>query len=425
MHTTQTMVWRRTLVLLLLLSVAAHCRAQEWSRFRGPNGSGISEAKTIPSHWGEGDYNWKIPLPGPGHSSPVIWGERVFVTSGDDTSNRIWVICINTADGKMDWKHAFPLTLYRKNGFNTVASGSPAADPERMYAAWTTPERLSVAAFRHDGKRIWERDLGPFASQHGGGLSPVIYKDRVILANQQDGESSILALDSATGATRWKTPRRTTEAAYATPCVLRTVGGKEALIFANHSHGISAVQPETGQVLWEMADVFDKRVVSSPLIAAGLIVGACGSGEGGGYLVAVRTGDEDSDQKPELAYTIRRSAPYVPTSISVGELLFLWEDEGTVTCLEARTGEVRWRERVGKHYFSSPVYVDGRLFCVSTTGEVVVIKASDRFELLARNPLNETTHSTPAVSGGRMYIHTAKHLISIGGSAAPNTKTSR
>jgi outer membrane protein assembly factor BamB len=288
-------------------------------------------------------------------------------------------------------------------------------DERRVYVCWSVPERIVVTAFEHDGRRVWEKDLGPFVSQHGGGASPIVCGDKVILANQQDGPSFWIALDAATGQTRWKTPRKSAEANYSAPCLYQPESGKPELVFTSHSHGISGVEPETGAVLWELAGVFDKRVVSSPLVAGGLIVAACGSGEGGNYLVAARPGGPAADRKPELAYTIRRAAPYVPTSVCLSELLFLWGDDGVVSCLRAASGEVKWRESVGKHFFSSPVCVDGRLFGVSSTGEVVVIAASDQFRLLARYPLGETTHSTPAVAGGRMYIHTAKHLFSIGG----------
>jgi outer membrane protein assembly factor BamB len=203
---------------------------------------------------------------------------------------------------------------------------------------------------------------------------------------------------------------------YSTPCVYEPKDGPPALIFTSESQGVSAIDPDKGKVLWELADVFDKRVVSSPVVAAGLIVGACGSGGGGNYLIAVRPGS--STKKPEVAYTIRKSAPYVPTSVCVGERLFLWSDSGIVSCVQAASGEVKWQERVGGNYFSSPLWVDGRLFCVSTKGEVVVVEASDRFQVLARNPLGEVTHSTPAVAGGRMYIHTTKSLISVGGRTA-------
>jgi outer membrane protein assembly factor BamB len=222
-------------------------------------------------------------------------------------------------------------------------------------------------------------------------------------------------VDAATGETRWQTRRDSTEAAFSTPCVYEPKDGPPALVFTSHSHGVSAVDPDSGKVLWELADAFDKRVVSSPVIAGGLIVGACGSGGSGSRLVAVRAGSGAA--KPELAYTIRKSAPYVPTSVCVADRLFLWTDGGVVTCVQAASGEVKWQERVGGKFFSSPLWVDGRIFCVSTTGEVVVVGASDRFQLLARNPLDEITHSTPAVAGGRMFIHTAKSLICVGGRA--------
>lgn len=411
-------------VLLILAALVAVSnplclRAQEWTRFRGPNGSGLGTATAIPSQWTEKDFNWKLALPGPGHSSPVLWGDRVFVTDGDAQTNLLWLICADAVRGAVLWQKSFPLTVYSKNNLNSVASGSPAVDERRVYLCWTTPEHFNVAGFAHDGAMKWERDLGPYKTQHGGGISPMVWRELVIVANQQDGESFVTALDAATGETRWKTPRRTTEAAYATPCVYEPAGGKAQLVFASHSHGISALDPQTGRELWEYAEAFEKRVVSSPLVAAGLILGSCGSGEGGAALVAVRPGDAEAGRKPELAYRIRKAAPYVPTSLCVGHLLFLWADDGAVSCVEAATGGVKWQERLGKRFFSSPVFADGRIFCVSTTGEVVVIRAADKFELLARNPLNETTHSTPAIAGGRMYLHTTKHLISIGNGSRP------
>jgi len=406
---------RHSLVLPLLLASLGRAPGQEWTRFRGPNGSGVSDANTIPTQWTERDFNWKIQLPGAGHSSPVLWGDRIFLTSGDDQTNLLRVLCVSASQGRILWQKAFPLKPYHKNAFNSMASGTPAVDEQRVYVCWSVPERLTLIALDHAGNPVWDKDLGPYVGQHGGGASPIVFQDQVILANDQDGPSFLIAVDAATGQTRWKTPRKATRACYATPCVYQPKDGRPALVFASQSHGVYGVEPDTGKVLWELADAFDKRVVSSPVVAAGLIVGACGSGEGGNYLVAVRPGEAATNQKAELAYAIRKSAPYVPTSICVGNLLFLWSDDGVVSCVQAASGEVTWQERLGKHFFSSPVCVDGRLFCVSTTGEVVVIRASDQFKLLATNPLGETTHSTPAVAGGRMYIHTNKHLISIGG----------
>ncbi len=277
-------------------------------------------------------------------------------------------------------------------------------------------QHYTLMALTHDGQTVWEKDLGPFTSKHGGGASPIVYQDKIVLGNEQDGESFLIAVDAATGKTRWQTPRKAKEAVFSTPCVYEPKDSPPALIFTSEAHGVAAIDPDSGKVLWELADLFDQRVVSSPVMAAGLIVGTCGSGGGGNYLIAVRPGG--AVKKPEVAYTIRQSAPYVPTSVCVGERLFLWSDGGIVSCVQATSGEVKWQERVGGRFFSSPLWVDGRLFCVSTTGEVVVVEASDRFQILGRNALGEVTHSTPAVAGGRMFIHTTKSLISVGGRPA-------
>jgi outer membrane protein assembly factor BamB len=410
-----SILYRYSLALLWVLVSITSGSGQEWTRFRGPNGSGISAAKTIPAKWTEQDINWKLALPGPGHSSPVLWGDKIYLTSGDDQTNQFCVLCISASQGRILWQKAYPLKPYHKNGFNTVASGTPAVDEQRVYVCWSMPERLTLMALDHAGNAVWDKDLGPYVGQHGGGNSPIICQDLVVLANEQDGQSFLIAVDPATGQTRWKTPRKANVACYATPCVYQPKDGKAELVFASRAHGIYGVEPENGKVLWELADAFDKRVVSSPIVADGLIIGTCGSGEGGIYLVAARPGQPSTNQKAELAYAIRKSAPYVPTSVCIGNRLFLWGDDGVVSCVQAATGELVWQERLGKHFFSSPVCVDGRLFGVSTTGDVMVVEASDRFKLLATNPLGETTHSTPAVAGGRMYIHTSKHLVSIGG----------
>jgi outer membrane protein assembly factor BamB len=410
------------IAVALYVGPVSQGRAQEWTRFRGPNGSGISHAKTIPTRWTDADFNWKIALPGAGHSSPVVWGEKVFITSGDEKAGRFSVLCLKTADGSRLWQKDFPFAPYRKHGYNTFASSTPTVDGERVYLCRTEPAHNFLFALDHRGGLVWERDLGPLTAQHGGGTSPILHEGMVILGNEQDGDSFLIAVDARTGETRWKTPRRTIETAYSTPCVFQPKNGKPALIFNSEPYGISAIAPDTGKLLWEFPEAFDKRCVSSPVVAGELLIGSCGSGGGGNYVVAIRPGDPAQGKRPERVYEIRRSAPYVPTSVCVGEWLFLWSDAGIVSRVHALTGEVQWQERVGGDFFSSPVWVDGRLFCVSRTGEVVVVAAAEKFEILARNPLDELTHSTPAIAGGRMYIHTSQHLISVGGKEKTDAK---
>ncbi len=223
-----------------------------------------------------------------------------------------------------------------------------------------------------------------------------------------------MAVDAKSGSTVWQTPRNSAVVAYSTPCLYTPKVGPVALIFNSQGHGIYGVAPDTGKVLWEYDQAFTMRSCSSPLIAGDLIFGSCGSGGGGNYVTVVKPGD-GKGRPAELAYQMKKSAPYVPTGVVVGDLAWLWSDSGVLTCLHAPTGDIRYQERVGGNFFGSPVWVDGRLFAVSTAGELVVVEASDKFNVLHRYALKELCHSTPSVALGRMFIHTENHLVSLGG----------
>jgi outer membrane protein assembly factor BamB len=411
-----------------LSSLALQSPAQEWTRFRGPNGPGVSHAKTIPTELTPADINWKIELPGVGHSSPVLWGDRVFLTCSGEKEGGLSVLCYAVADGKLLWKHDFPLRPFAHHKFNSFASATPAVTKSAVYVVWNEPEHYFLTALDHEGKQLWQRDFGPFVSQHACGVSPIVVEDKVILGGEQDGQefvagsdrsgqSFVAAVNAETGATIWQTPRKSVVVAYSTPIVRESKDGRPALIFNSQGHGIYMVDAYSGKVLWEYAGAFDKRSVSSPFMAGDLIFGSCGSGGGGNRLVAVKAGDATGTGKAELAYEVKKSAAYVPTGLAVGDLVWIWSDGGIVTCLHAPTGEIRFQERVGGNFFGSPIWVDGRLFAVSTSGEVDVVEASDKFKLLHRFPLGELCHSTPAVAGGRLYIRTEKHLLSLGGKA--------
>src|SRR3954452_11967373 len=191
--------------------------AQEWTRFRGPNGSGISHAKGIPTKISDADLAWKFELPGSGHSSPVLWGERVFITCTGDKSGGISVLGLGAKDGKVLWKRDFQLTPFPRHQYNSFASATPTVDSERVYVAWNEPDHYYLTALDHQGKTVWQRDFGPFISQHGSGASPVLIDDKLVLANFQDdpkfvegpkpdtrsGKSSIIAVSAKTGKTVW------------------------------------------------------------------------------------------------------------------------------------------------------------------------------------------------------------------------------
>jgi len=405
--------------VLAFIVPAGNGDCQEWTRFRGPNGAGQSDADGIPTQWTEDDYNWKVALGGIGHGSPVLWGDRLFVLSAEPDNATRHVFCLDVATGRPLWTRSFDSQTHHLHLRNSFASTTPAVDAEHVYLAWSTPKATTLMALDHQGETVWQRDLGAFVSMHGFGTSPVLVDDLVILCNmqqgmrldvgQQPGKSFVVALDRRDGATRWQTPRDSAVAAYSSPCVYRPDGGPAELICNSTAHGICSLDLRTGRQNWSRK-VFTMRTVSSPVVAGGLVFGTTGSGGGGNYLVAVRPGEA-----PQEVYRIRRQAPYVSTPVAAGELLFLFYDRGIVTCIDAPTGKVHFSERVGGSFSGSPIHVGQRIFCISDEGEVVVLAATKRYEVLARNPLGEPSRATPAVAGNRMYLRTYSHLISVGG----------
>jgi outer membrane protein assembly factor BamB len=385
----------------------------EWTRFRGPNGDGHTSAVNLPTTWTEKDYRWKVSLPGAGHASPVVWNDRIFLVSGDSDTAKRTLVCLNTADGRQVWQREYESATFSKNRDNSYGSSTPAVDRERVYFYWTTEEEVTVLALDHAGKDVWRRNLGPYKSQHGSGTSPILFQDLVIVNNDQEGPSSLLALDAKTGATRWKVDRRTSSASYSTPCVRQTDEGKSELIFTSTGHGITAVDPQTGRVNWEFDSAFPQRVVGSPVVADGLIVGACGTGGVGRRVVGVRP--PTGGRAPELVYELKRDIPYVPTPVYRAGLVFLWGDNGLVVCHRAATGERVWQRKISDRFYSSPICADGRLYCVSRTGIVYVLAATDKDELIATVPLGEPAFATPAVAAGVVYFRTASHLICLPG----------
>jgi outer membrane protein assembly factor BamB len=405
----------RLAVAGFLLLPAGELTGQEWTRFRGSNGSGLGAGAAVPVRWTEKDYRWKVKLPGPGHSSPVLWGERLFVTSAGAATGKRTLVCLRAADGCRLWTRTFPGERQGQHADSSLASATPAVDERHVYALWGSPRQLLVVALDHAGKEVWRADLGPFRTGYGLGASPVVVGDVLAVPDDQDGKGALFGLDGQSGKVRWKVPRRS-KATYTTPCVLTRRGRPAELIFTNYEHGVTALDPRTGRVNWE-ADVFHKghleTGIGSPVVAHGLVLATCGWLGVRQEVIAIRPGGRG--RKPEVVYRITRSAPLCTTPLVKGELLFLWSDRGIVTCADARTGRVHWRERVPGSYYGSPVCVADWLYCLSREGEAVVLAAATRYRLLARNPLGEGSHATPAVAGGVLYLRTFTHVMAVGG----------
>lgn len=407
----------RLFLPLVLMSLASGVTAQEWVRFRGPNGSGISATTTVPVRWTEKDHNWKVKLPGVAHSSPVLWGDRVFITSGEEETGKRIIQCLRTSDGQQLWAREFPGAKHGKHSDNSFASATPVVDDRHVYLNWGSPKEQLVVALDHSGKEIWRIDLGPYKGGHGFGASPIVHEDVLVVPNDQDGPSSLIGLERDTGKVRWKVPRQG-KSSYITPCVHQPKSGPAELIFTNWDHGFTSIDPKTGTKKWEL-NIFDKghteTAIGSPIVAGDLVLGTCGWLGVRQEVVAVRLASGDQEEKPKEVYRISKSAPLCTTPLVKDDLLFLWSDGGIVTCADVKTGEAHWRERVPGSYYSSPIWVNGHLYNISRDGEVVVLAAAKKFEQLARNPVGEGSHSTPAVAGGVLYVRTFTHLISIGG----------
>ncbi len=383
--------------------------AQNWARLRGENGTGISNQKGIPTTWSPGDYKWKVTLPGVGHSSPVIWGKKLFVTSAIDKGAVRFLYCLDTETGKTRWSKTVGLNRSRKHAKSSWASASPCVDGERVYVAFADKESYFLAAYNLDGKLVWRRNLGPFDSQHGQGVSPIVFENLVIIPNDQKGPSSVIAFDKRTGKTVWSTLRSVRKTSYATPMIYREKGKRPQLICASGAMGVTSLDPDTGRLNW-MTGEFPLRTVASPIEADGLIIQSCGGGGIGKLLIAVDPSGSGNVADTHIKYRRNRTLPYVPTPVAYNGYVYLWNDNGVVSCIAAKTGKNIWTKRLGGNYSGSTVCIDGKIYIMSEKGEVVVIAASPKFQILGRTPLDDPSYATPAIAHGQLYLRTFHHL---------------
>lgn len=404
----------RWLASIALASIMFPAAAQEWTRFRGPNGTGIASAPGVPAQFTEKDYNWNITLPGGGHSCPVIWKDRIFVTCSDNDSATRIVLCLNAADGGIIWKREFKSHPYKQHPDNNYASSTPAVDEKHLYICWSTPEEYSLNAFDHDGKDLWKCPLGRYISQHGSATSPVVVGDLVLIGNDQEGpRSSLFGINRDTGKVVWEHERASGAVggmSAATPVVMKNADGSEQAVFCSRYEGIAGIDPKTGNVVWQMKDAFRFRTVGSPVILGDKVLGFSGEGTKGHEFVVVQPNGRQSS----LAYELADSTPYVPTPLCKDDLLYVLSDVGFVTCYRASTGKKMWQQRIGKAYYSSLVCTGDKIYAISKKGDVTCFAAKDTFENLGESKLGELCHATPAISDGRMYLRTYTHLISLG-----------
>ena len=427
----------------LLLATPIPDATSAWPQWRGPGSQGISSETGLPSEWSATkNVRWKAEIPGRGHSSPIVWGNRIFLTTaiegdlvpgakpakhmdegkefvhpdamGADHKQTLKVLCLEADTGKVLWERtAWEGTPYdSRHKKASFASQTPVTDGERVYAFFGAQ---GLYAYDLDGKLVFKVDVGGLPNMGvGDGTSPVLWKDRVILLCDVDtGEKSfVAAFDKKTGKELWRTPRKV-QVNWSTPIVV-SAGDRDELIAGGFETTL-AYDPATGKELWRTKGL-ESNAVPSPVAAGDIVIVT--SGYPNKVAVAIRPGGSgDITDTPRILWKYAKGTAYVPSPLFYGDYVYLITDKGLVTCLDAKTGQVKYegaRVPAPATFTASPVAYEGKILLSSEDGDTYVIKAGPTHEVLRTNPLGEPIYASPAISRGRIFIRGANHLFCIG-----------
>lgn len=384
-----------------LFFALAFC-AENWPQFRGPRADGTS------SEGGAAfERNWQAPLPGPGHSSPIVWGDRIFLTAFEPDRTvigavlgrrgRLLVICLNRTDGKIKWQREAPSgTIEKTTNVNQPASPTPATDGQRLYVYFGS---FGLLAYDLDGNPLWQHKLGPYDSHMGSGSSPVLSGGKLLLNLESDGPGFLLNLDPQTGKEIWRVPRRTRQAGYSTPMVWNGT-----IIAAGHRQ-VTAHQSGDGRELWTTPGLGD-YVVPTPVAGPDLLY-VTSNGPGGGIVIAL-------NGQGTAVWRSSKGGAYVASPLLLGKRLYTVHQGGVVTCLDSATGRLIWQQRLAAKgdYYASPVSAGGLIYLLSEAGDLSVIADGDAFRLLRASSLGGAVYASPAVSRGVMLIRSNHWLAS-------------
>lgn len=416
-------------LVVLFFFVAGLIRAENWPGWRGPSGDGISAGKGIPTKWSSKEnIAWRIAVPGEGHSSPIVWGDKVFLTSSLTEKNKRILLCIDRLSGQTVWQRDVvqspPETIHR---LNSRASGTPATDGKQVYVTFMraegdeviapnvgserliTPGKIIVAAYDLDGNEKWKTNVGDFLSAHGFNTCPVLFEDLVILNGDHDGNAYLVALDRQSGRQRWRTRRENKTRSYVTP-IIREIDGITQMILSG-SLCIASYDPRNGKRHWIVDGPTEQFVAS--MVYDGKYVFATG-GYPERHTLAIRPGGKGNVTDTHIAWRTTRGAAYVPSPIISGRYLLMVADSGIASCFEARTGKRHWMERLPGGHSPSPVSADGLVYFVSDRGVTTIIHPSETFAVIAKNELGEPVSASPAISQGQIFLRTHQHLYCIG-----------
>jgi outer membrane protein assembly factor BamB len=413
-----------------------------WPQWRGPESQGISFDKGVPTEWSATEnIKWKTAIAGRGHSSPIIWGNRVFLTSciegpvvpgaqavkhiiggkefkhpdwaGSEHSQTLKVLCLDADTGKVLWERtSYEGTVFdHRHRRNTYASPTPITDGRLVYAYFGSE---GLYAYDFKGKLAWKVSLGGIATLGMGvGTSPVLYENLLILQCDQDtGENSFLvALDKKTGKQVWKVARKV-QSSWTTPIIVRH-GGRTEMITSGNEFIIS-YDPRTGKELWRCKGL-QSHAIHTPMVGHGMVV--ISTGYPSKRTIAIKLGGSgDLTDTPYIAWKYEKGTAYVASPILYGDYVYLISDKGLLTCLDVKTGELKYeggRVPVPASFMASPVAFDGKILISSEDGDTFVVKAGPTHEILRTNSLGEPIYSTPAIASGNLFIRGDKHLYCV------------
>jgi len=393
--------------------------AEDWPAWRGPRGDGTSSELNAPLHWSATEnIAWKTPIPGIGRSSPIVSGERVFITTSDAADHSRRVLSFDRSTGKLLWN----VKVYegpdgKMHRFNTSASSTPVTDGKYVFAVFVDDQQLWIFALDFDGKVVWSKNPGTFFSNHGFAACPVLHGEGVVVNGHQDGAAFVVMLDRNDGHEIWRHQPHVNLRSFSTP-VLAQVDGREQLILTGATR-TQALEPQTGQTIW-FAEGPSQKFVSTPTVGHGMVFSFGGSPQK--HAMALRLGGQGDVSKTHVVWRNERSMPYIPSPILVGDYLHIINDNGVYTCLEPVTGMTLSTGRKLGSVNSSPVSVAGRVYFFEDSGSCTIIENGPKFHVLERNELGEAVYATPAISNGQIFVRSESKLICIGEKPASHGK---
>jgi len=381
-----------------------------WPRWRGPSGQGLAIDGAYVDTWSDKEnVLWRARVAGRGHSSPIVWDDRIFLTTAYN-DGRAAMLAFQRSDGKPLWEAIVPdRTPEYLHPKNSNASATATTDGTRIYAFFGNK---GVMAVDFNGRVLWHRSLGRFDNYHGTAGSPLLYKDKLILFQDHATGGFVTALNAADGKPLWRTPRRGS-VGWSTPVALHAFGRDEVVVSSQAS--VDSYDPDTGRLLWS-ARGNTYEVIPTPVVGHGLVF--CASGRAGPTL-AIKPGGSGDVTQTHIAWESPRGSPFVPSPLLYGDYLYLVNDMTSIaTTFDASTGKLMWQGRLGvamrEGFSASPVGVNGKVFFTNDEGETFVLKAGSTFELLHVNRLNAQVLASPALVDGKWYFRTDRELLAIG-----------